>query len=129
MKLSIVTLSRSTKSPLLNARDRKVFEQPDLLEDHQPFPDFQTYFESVVGQPFDKWGELERTHRFVADYKPELFAVTLEQATEERKQFEAKADVKRGERTDLPVRPKDGDDFATVAKSSTASPDSEARGW
>ena len=65
----------------------------------------------------------------MADYKPELFAVTLEQATEEPKQFEAKADVKRGERTDLPVRPKDGDDFATVAKSSTASPDSEARGW
>ena len=44
----------------------------------------RTQLSAVAGRPFDKWGEMEETYRFVHEFKPELFKAKLEEATAER---------------------------------------------
>lgn len=61
-------------------RDRKVFEMPELVEGGRACPDFKTYFEEVVGRPFDTWGEMEQVHHFVSEFKPELLRGSYEEA-------------------------------------------------
>lgn len=47
--------------------------------------------EAVAGRPFDKWGEMDETYKFVHEFKPELFGAKLEEATAERNKAQAEA--------------------------------------
>jgi hypothetical protein len=54
----------------------KLYEDPNALEGNQVFADFKSYFEARIKRPFTFWFELEKTHRYVTNYAPELINQT-----------------------------------------------------
>jgi hypothetical protein len=66
-------------------RDRGLYRDAGALGRGKSYGSFADYFADTLGEPFDTWAELEQTHHFVRDIKPELFGGTPPVDTEERR--------------------------------------------
>lgn len=65
-------------------KDEQLFQDPRAIDSSETFPDFKSYFEARMKRPFTLWFELERTHRFVTDFAPELIDETWSEVQRQR---------------------------------------------
>jgi hypothetical protein len=76
--------------------ERKLYADARYTTNKRAYASFREYFEDRVGRPFETWAQLEGTYRFVHEYRPELFAGSLAEATRQHRESLEPAKPHRG---------------------------------
>lgn len=87
-------------------KDEQLFQDPRAIDSSETFPDFKSYFEARMKRPFTLWFELERTHRFVTDFAPELIDETWSEVQRQRAERNQALDAADQANKRDPGRPK-----------------------